>query len=203
MFDYFKGTLRTKTPVRIVVDLNGVGYELTIPLSTFQALPEIGSDVTILSYFHVNENSQQLIGFLTEQERTLFKLLIAITGVGPKMALSVLSGIGVGQFRDAVIAGNIETLTGISGVGRKTAERLIVELREKIVLLQGEEAVTADKKSSSGKKALLEEDSISALVVLGYKRQEAGQAVRKVFEASGKSKNLAVEDIIRESFKYL
>ena len=202
MFDYFKGTLRTKTPMRAVVEVNGIGYELTIPASTFQALPDADSPVCLLAYFHVTENNQQLIGFLTEGERALFKLLISISGVGPKMALSILSGIGAGQFREAVISGDIEMLTGISGVGRKTAERLVVELREKIVLLQGDEIVS--KKGMGGRKPSLEEDSIVALIVLGYKRVEAGYAVKKVFEAAGKKqKELAVEDIVRESFKFL
>ena len=202
MFDYFKGTLRTKTPVRAVVEVNGIGYELIVPTSTFQALPDTDSQVCLLAYFHVTENNQQLIGFLTEAERALFKLLIAISGVGPKMGLSILSGIGAGQFREAVISGDIETLTGISGVGRKTAERLVIELREKIVLLQGAE--TASAKKATGKKQSLEEDSIAALTVLGYKRLEAGHAVRRVFATIGKKqKELAVEDVVRESFKFL
>ncbi len=203
MFDYFKGTLRTKMPTRSVVEVNGIGYELTIPASTFQSLPDVDSQVCLLAYFHVTESNQQLIGFLTETERTLFKLLIAISGVGPKMALSILSGIGAEQFREAVISGDIDTLTGISGVGRKTAERLVIELREKIVLLQGFETAPS-KKSSAGKKQSLEEDSVVALMVLGYKRAEAGYAVKKVFEAANKKqKELAVEDVVRESFKFL
>ena len=203
MYDYFKGTLRSKSPVRVVLDVNGVGYEFTVPVSTFQALPDVEAQVSLLAYFHVTENSQQLIGFLSETERSLFKLLIAISGIGPKMALSVLSGIGVDQFREAVISGDIDTLTGISGVGRKTAERLIIELREKIVLLQGQE-LPLDRKGGVQKKMSLEDDSITALMVLGYKRVEAGQAVKKVFQTSGKKqKELAVEDVVRESFKYL
>ena len=203
MYDYFKGTLRSKSPVRVVLDVNGIGYEFTVPVSTFQALPDVEAQVSLLAYFHVTENSQQLIGFLSETERSLFKLLIAISGIGPKMALSVLSGIGVDQFREAVISGDIDTLTGISGVGRKTAERLIIELREKIVLLQGQE-LPLDRKGGVQKKMSLEDDSITALMVLGYKRVEAGQAVKKVFQTSGKKqKELAVEDVVRESFKYL
>ena len=190
-------------PARAVVEVNGIGYELTIPASTFQSLPDVDSQICLLAYFHVTESSQQLIGFLTEAERMLFKLLIAISGVGPKMALSILSGIGAGQFREAVISGDIDTLTGISGVGRKTAERLVIELREKIVLLQGSETASS-KKGSAGKKQSLEEDSIDALIVLGYKRAEAGHAVKKVFDsASKKQKELAVEDVVRESFKFL
>lgn len=203
MYDYFKGTLRSKSPVRVVLDVNGIGYEFTVPVSTFQALPDGEAQVTLLAYLHVTENNQQLIGFLTETERSLFKLLIAISGIGPKMALSVISGMGVDQFREAVISGDIETLTGISGVGRKTAERLIVELREKIVLLQGQESFS-DRKGGVQKKMSLEDDSVAALMVLGYKRAEAGHAVKRVFETVGKKqKDISVEDVVRESFKFL
>ena len=201
MFDFFSGTLHTKTPARIVVDVGGVGYELTVPVSTYEKLPETGSAVHVLAYFHVTESHQHLFGFQTEEERALFRMLIAISGIGPKIALSILSGVGGKEFRRAVICGDLDALTQISGIGRKTAERLVVELREKIVLEGGTERELTEGASAVGSVA---QDSVSALMGLGYRRHEAGAAVEKVFQTlMTKRASLSVEEVIKASLKLL
>lgn len=201
MFDFFEGKLRFKSPVRVVIDVGGVGYELIIPLSTYTQLPDVNSNVRLLAHFHVSEVQQQLIGFFHEKERSLFKMLISISGVGPKLALSILSGIGADEFRKAVISGDVDTLTAISRVGRKTAERLIIELREKIVL-EGETVETL-KRVISPKHLVVEKDSVLALLELGFKRGDAEEAVRKVLHRRGNGEEWAADQVVRDSLKLL
>ncbi len=200
MYEFLSGKIVKKEPMRLVVDVNGIGYELLIPLSTFHFLGKPGDSLRVLTHFLVREDHQQLFGFLSEEERTLFRLLLSVTGIGPKLSLSILSGMGISEFRKAVVDGSILSLTSISGVGRKTAERLIIELREKVLLLE--------RKSEPGgaaptlKDERLLEDSTQALVSLGYRVPEAKRALQKVL-AEKNAGALSVEDLIRASLKYI
>ena len=132
MISFLRGEIVQKSPTELVIDVNGVGYVVTIPLSTFERLDHANGQQTILTYMHVREDVMQLYGFATEGERDFFKMLISINGIGPKMAQGILSGLSVGDLRAAIAQGNVTLLTSISGVGKKTAERIIIELRDKL-----------------------------------------------------------------------
>jgi len=200
MYDFLSGKIVRKEPTRLILEVGGVGFELAIPISTFHSLEAPGEEARIWTHFLVREDSHQLFGFKTEEERSIFRLLLSVNGVGPKLSLAVLSGIGTSEFRKAVVEGSLPTLTAISGIGRKTAERLIVELREKILLLEPKaDTVTASPVTVDGR---LMEDSLAALISLGYRRPEARRAVQKVLsEKAGEP--LSVEDLIRTSLKYI
>ena len=148
----------------------------------------------------VREDAHLLCGFATEEERSLFRLLISVSGIGPKMAFAILSGIGLVEFRKAVAQGSVEALTGISGIGRKTAERLIVELREKILLLEPKREAAVSS-LGPGEERLVE-DSLQALVSLGYRRNDARRAVQKVLALKSDG-SYSVEELIRASLKYI
>lgn len=199
MYDYLSGKIIRKEPTRLVLEVNGVGYDLAIPLSTFHSLAS-AAETRIWTHLVVREDSHQLFGFKTEDERNVFRLLLSVSGIGPKMSLAVLSGIGIAEFRKAIIEGSIPMLTSISGIGRKTAERLIIELREKVLLLDPREKTPASA-ALKGHERLIE-DSLEALVSLGYRRPEAKQAVQKVMAEKG-SGILSIEDLIRASLKYI
>lgn len=190
MISSLTGTLLSKQAPLLVLDVNGVGYEVFVPLSTFYHLPDLGQKLTLLTHFHVREDAQVLYGFNEEAERSLFRSLIKITGVGPKMALTILSGMDAETFMHSVEHRDIHLLTSLPGVGKKTAERLIIEMAGKIKGL--------DKNVSSGVKAssIFMSEAIDALVALGYKTQEAMQAVSKVGEGSSNT-----ADIIRKALQ--
>lgn len=199
MYQYLSGKLIEKTAATAVVEANGIGYLLQIPLSTFTSLPELGQTVKILTHFVVREDAQVLFGFASEEERQIFRLLLSVSGVGPKTALTVLSGIALADLKRAIIDGNLVTLTGVPGIGRKTAERLVVELREKIVL---DDTKTAARGAKVPAGSAVEEDSLQALVELGYRKQNAQEAIRKAVKQLEGS-NISVPDLIRASLKYV
>lgn len=175
MIATLRGTLAVKSPTEIVVDVAGVGYGLSIPLSTYEALGAVDTHVHIYTHLHVREDHLQLFGFATEEERAVFRLLIAVTGIGPKMAQGILSGIPVPDLKRHLAAGNTGALTTIPGVGRKLAERLVLELREKIArtgTAEGTSNLPSDPRGRVRAEALL------ALTSLGYNRAVAEKAVR-------------------------
>lgn len=184
----------------IVVDVNGVGYELSIPVSTFGPLPDAGQNIRILTHYVVREDFQGLYGFYSEEERHLFRMLLSISGIGPKSALTVLSGISIQEFKRAVVDGDVVTLTSIPGIGRKTAERLVVELREKILVGDRKQAGSAVD-ALHGQSDLVE-DSLRALVELGYKKQAAQAAIQKAVKQLDKAK-LSVPELVRTSLKFV
>ncbi len=196
MYAYFYGKLIDKHPAKIVLEVAGIGYEISIPLSTFSKLPQLGKQVKINVHCCIKEDSHELYGFLTIEEKSLFQELISISGFGPKGAISVLSSISVPLFVNAVNFADTATLTSISGIGQKTAQRLILELKGKIDL-QGD-SVTVE----SGPGVISDnriKDSIDALVSLGYSFPKARKSVEK---AVGQlDENTATEDIIREALK--
>jgi Holliday junction DNA helicase RuvA len=178
MIAQLEGVLVEKAPDAIVVDVHGVGYELRVPLSTFFALPDEGKVVRLRVHTHVREDAFWLFGFATDLERTLFRLLLGASGVGPKLALAILSGLPVERLVAALRSGDLAALVGIPGVGKKTAERMVLELAEKVASLPGE----APSKAPAAAAA---DDVISALVNLGYRKTEAERAVDATAKAGG------------------
>lgn len=190
MIGSIRGRLLEKNPPQILVETNGVGYEIDVPMSTLYNLPDIGAEVFLYTHYVVREDAELLFGFSTKAERSLFRLLIRISGIGPKIALSILSGISASILAQAVSQAEPGLLTRIPGVGKKTAERIVLELKGKIDTVVG----SADSQTpTSGAKA----DIISALVSLGYSEREALQAVK------GFAADVTVNDGIREALKAL
>jgi len=189
------GRLLRKGPQEAVVDVGGVGYRITIPLSTFYRIGEPGQEVTLLTHTHVREDALALFGFLTGAEQALFERLIEVSGVGPKLAVSILSGIEAPDLVAALRAGDVVRLTRIPGVGKKTAERLVLELKEKVVgLAATEEAAPAASPAGSAT-----EDLVSALLHLGYSRPEAERGVERALkEGEGR-----FEDLLRRTLRIL
>ena len=190
MIGRIKGTLLEKMPPQILVDVSGVGYEIDVPMSTLYNLPEVGSEVTLFTHFVVREDAELLYGFLTKEERSLFRLLIRISGIGPKIALSILSGISSQLLSQAVTTGEAGLLTRIPGVGKKTAERIVLELKGKLDTVVG---TTDTGASGTNSKA----DIVSALLSLGYSDREAQLAIK------GLPADISVNDGIREALKNL
>lgn len=185
------GTIEQLSPTALVLNVGGVGYELIIPLSTYAALEKRSGPVTVLAHMHVREDALQLYGFATEPERELFRLLIAISGIGPKMAQGMLSGMSVAELRLAIGGGNLAALTSISGIGKKTAERICVELREKI----GAPAAPGGAVPSS-QQLKARSEAVIALMSLGHTRQGAEAAVRAVAADAG-GRELTVEEMVK------
>ncbi|MCL6546058.1 MAG: Holliday junction branch migration protein RuvA [Bryobacteraceae bacterium] len=176
MIAHLRGILLEKQPNRVVIESGGVGYDVTVPISTYTSLPEAGSEVRLRIYTHVREDTLALYGFLTAEEKALFEKLIAVSGIGPKLAVTVLSGLPAGELAAAIRQGQPDHLVRIPGVGKKTAERIVLELRDKLdFLATGETAALRPAALSA-----LEQDVISALLNLGCARAAAEAAVRKV-----------------------
>jgi Holliday junction DNA helicase RuvA len=171
---HLRGKIFEKHPNLVVVDVGGVGYALTIPVSTFSRLPIVGDETSLHVHTHVREDALLLFGFLTKDEREIFEKLISVNGVGPKLAVTVLSGLATDELLTAIRSGDVKTLTKIPGVGRKTGERIILELRDKLGAL----ADVAEGESPSETTGL-ESDVISAMVNLGCSADAAGAAVKK------------------------
>ena len=199
MYNYLSGILAEKFPTSVTVDVSGIGFQLMVPLSTSQKLPPVGQKVKLLTHHVVREDAELLFGFGTDEERSLFRLLLSVSGIGPKSAITVLSGLGIGELKRAIVNGSVPALTAISGIGKKTAERIIIELREKVVV---EGRSDDDKIESSSKDEVLIQDSLRALVSLGYTKQNAKLAIEKVLKSKA-SQKWTPESLIRESLKQI
>jgi Holliday junction DNA helicase RuvA len=180
MITFLRGEIVDKQPTRVVLDVGGIGYEVLIPLSSYDRLPLLGENCLVLTIDHVREDAHLLFGFMTEEEREMFRLLCAVNGIGPKLALSALSGLSVRDIKVAVVERDIKRICSISGVGKKMAERIVVELRDKISAGDALEAVAGG--DGSEQRAFLR-DAVLALVALGYKQDAAREMIRKVTEA--------------------
>jgi Holliday junction DNA helicase RuvA len=198
MITFLHGKLVESLPTQIVVDVNGVGYEVLIPLSSFDKLPTPGAEVRLLTHLVVREDAHTLYGFGTTAERDLFRLLInTVSGIGPKIALNILSGINVTAFRGAVANGDVRALAQISGVGKKTAERIVVELKDKIGAVGAWEAGSAARAlSAEDQKA---NDAVLALIALGFKQPDAVESVRGALAMLGPQ--AGVEELVRACLK--
>jgi Holliday junction DNA helicase RuvA len=198
MITFLHGKLVESLPTQVIVNVNGIGYEVLIPLSSFDKLPSPGQDVKLLTQLVIREDAHTLYGFMTGTERDLFRLLVnTVSGIGPKTALNILSGMNPVTFRGAVANGDVKSLSQVSGVGRKTAERIIVELRDKIGAAGAWEAASArhtlspdDQKAS---------DAVLALVALGFKQVEAHDVVRAAQSMLGAK--ATVEELVRACLK--
>ncbi len=197
MIGHLRGTLIDKRPTQVLVDVAGVGYAVTIPLSTFYALGDLRSEVSLLTYTHVREDALALYGFLTAREKHFFEMLISASGVGPSLAIKILSGMSVDELIPAIRRGDLVQLTRIPGVGKKTAERMVVELRDKLAAMAHAEEPARPEASG---RPQLEADVISALENLGYDRRNAERAVEAA-RKGGAGKHF--EDLLKESLKQL
>jgi Holliday junction DNA helicase RuvA len=198
MITFLHGKLIEALPTQVTMDVNGVGYEVLIPLSSFDKLPSPGTEVKLLTHLAVREDAHTLYGFMTAAERELFRLLInTVSGIGPKIALNILSGMNATAFRGAVANGDIKALSQISGVGKKTAERIVVELKDKIGAAGAWEASSAQRALSPEDQKI--NDAVLALMALGFKQIEAHDSVRASLNALGPK--ATVEDLVRASLK--
>ena len=199
MIDSLRGKLAYKSPTYVRVDVNGLGYGLSIPVSTYNSLGEIGDDISLFTYLHVREDIMRLYGFKTEDEIKTFKLLISVTQIGPQLALGVLSSISPYEFKKAVIEDDFNKLDSVPGVGKKTAQRIIIELKEKISpageMLSSAEGLDEEAKS-------LIEEGIRALISLGCSKKEALLAIKTAY-ISIKDKKPSLEELIKYTLKQL
>lgn len=196
MIGQLSGTLIGKQPPRLLLEVNGVGYEVEAPMSTFYTLPPVGQSVRLLIHTHVREDALQLFGFSAESERELFRALIRVSGVGVRLALAILSGIEPAAFVRCVQAEDSKALTRLPGVGKKTAERLIIEMRDKLK----ETGVSPDNLSAPGTTAGggIVEEAVTALIALGYKPPEASRMVRTIEDVDNAD---SAEALIRQALK--
>ena len=198
MIAFLRGKLLEKHPNQVIVDTAGVGYDVVIPISTFSALPDAGAEIALRIHTHVREDALALFGFFTSEEKALFERLISVSGIGPSLAIKVLSGLAAGSIIDAIRGGHVEQLVRIPGVGKKTAERMVLELKDKLEGLgggavQGSVSVRAEPALSG-----IEQDVLSALLNLGCNRASAEAAVRKAKTAEPGS---AFEPMFRKALE--
>jgi Holliday junction DNA helicase RuvA len=195
MIAFLEGDLVEALPTQVVVSVNGLGYLVQVPFSTFDHLPPLNGHIRLLTHLVVREDAHQLYGFLTPEERELFLLLLQhVSGVGPKMALAVLSGLTVTQFKSAVAQGDVSALARVKGVGKKTAERMVLELKDKVGVAETWEAAAA------GKTDQRLNDALMALLSLGFKQVEVQKALHQV---QGQRPEAATEELIRHALKLL
>lgn len=192
MIAQLAGSLAYKSPDHIIIDVHGVGYQVQVSLNAFYRLPESGTPVQLLIHTHVREDALQLYGFLDREEKALFTLLLGVSGIGPRLALNILSGSPTQELEEALETGDLVRLVAIPGIGKKTAERLLVELRDKMKLVRGARAADDGQRVSG-----LETEAISALVNLGYRRTEAERAVKSACAAGAAD----LEAVIRAALK--
>jgi Holliday junction DNA helicase RuvA len=198
MITFLQGKLVEALPTQVVVDVNGIGYEILIPLSSFDKLPQPGHEIKLLTQLIVREDAHILYGFASAVERDLFRLLINnVSGIGPKTALNILSGMNAVTFRGAVAGSDVKSLSQISGVGKKTAERIVVELRDKVGAAGAWEAASAKRELSADDQKI--NDAVLALMALGFKQIEAHDSVRAAQNSLGAK--ATVEDLVRACLK--
>lgn len=190
MIGRLTGTLAEKNPPQVLVDVNGVGYEVDVPMSTFYALPATGERVQLMTHYVVREDAHLLFGFATQDERAAFRQLIKVTGIGPKVALAVLSGLSVAELNQAIALQDVKRLTRVPGIGNKTAERLLLELKGKAVAASGAQGAAPVAASPA-------DDVVNALLALGYSEKEAAAACRDL------PADLPLNDAIRAALKLL
>ena len=199
MIDFIVGKIEKKSPTQIVVENSGIGFSLFISTNTFREIPAVGEKVKLKTYLHVREDNLQLFAFSNENERTVFESLISVSGIGPRLAQTILSGLQFEELALSILRGNIEKLTSISGVGTKTAQRLVVELKEKFSQL----GLIADDKHDETVLPVLssmEEEALMALMSLGYKRQVVERALSR---ARTNGKFDSVEDLIKVALQLI
>ncbi len=195
MITYLEGILAAKLPASAVIDVGGVGYDVLISLSSYDRLPAEGERVRILTHYHIREDAHLLYGFMTEDERRMFRMLIDVSGIGPRIALGALSGLSIRELKVAILEGDSKRLSSISGIGKKTAERMVLELKDKLSKGESLEALAGERHGDAGDARL--QDAAQALISLGYKQTDALKLVRKAAATAGP--DAPVEDLIRRS----
>ena len=200
MIALISGKIVYKGISHVIVDVQGVGYRIFIPLTTFYELPETGQTITLHVHTNVKQDAINLFGFYTVQERDLFQLMISVSGIGPKMSMNILSGISAQELLRAISGGNVGKLVNIPGVGKKMAERLILELKEKVIKkMMLEETPVADDQHKANE--IIMEDALSALVNLGYKSNVARDALDKALRSS--EEELGMDQLLKKTLKNL
>ena len=195
MISYLRGKLAFKVPMQAVIDVSGVGYGISISLVTYDQLPILGEEVLLFTHMHVREDRMELFAFADEGEREVFEMLIGVSGIGPSLALTILSGMSLRDLQEAIVHERVSELTGIKGIGKRTAERLVLDLRDKVSLSADiSEIETQDETSSA-----ISEEAAMALMALGMTPSEARQAVRKAIERNGS--DLTVQQLIKFALK--
>jgi holliday junction DNA helicase RuvA len=199
MISFLDGELVEALPTQVVISVQGVGYLVQIPLSSFEHLPALGAHLKLLTHLVVREDAHLLFGFMTPAERDLFRLLVQhVTGVGPKLALAVLSGMSVSQFKAAVVNGDTNALSKVSGLGKKTAERIILELKDKVGVAAAWELAASGRNDQQAKV----NDAVLALLSLGFKQVEAQKTVREIL-SQAKTEEIDTEELVRRALKML
>ncbi len=199
MISYLRGQLVESLPNQLIVDVHGVGYKCLVPLSTYDKLAGNPGEVTLLTHLHITERDHTLFGFATNEERDLFKLLMdRVSGIGPKLALAVLSGTSVSDFKDNVIRGDVAALSRISGVGKKTAERIVLELKDKVGIVDTWQAAKGG--AANDPSAAAQTDAMLALIALGYKQSEAQKIVSDLVRKSG-AEAITADKLIRDALR--
>ena len=196
MITFLKGNLTDALPTQAVVEVNGIGYELLIPLSSFEKLPPLGQKVTLKTQLVVREDSQTLYGFATDAERELFRLIQGVSGIGPRLALNVLSGMDVAAFKGAIASGDVKRLSSISGIGKKTAERMVLELKDKLGPSTGTAGMLGQAALSQDKTMVDTEAALEALGTKSGEAQKAAQAARAMLGPQA-----TVEELVRAALK--
>jgi len=200
MIALISGKIVYKGVAHVIVDVQGVGYRVFIPLTTFYELPETGQTITLHVYTNVKDDAIHLFGFHSVQERDLFQLMISVSGIGPKIAMNILSGISAPELLNAISGGNVGKLVNVPGVGKKMAERLVLELKEKVLKKMMIEQMPDEETPKSTQDVILE-DALSALVNLGYKSNAAKDALNKVVRTS--EENLSMDKLLKDTLKIL
>src|ERR1700731_1553835 len=199
MITFLDGKLTSALPTQATIDVHGVGYEVFIPLSSYDKLPAVGQSLRILTHLHVREDAHILYGFMTVPERDLFRLLVNnVSGIGPKLALAVLSGMSVMSFKAAVVSSDVTALSKISGVGKKTAERIVLELKDKVGVAAAWEAASAMHAPTPELERANE--AVLALIALGYKQVEAHRVVRELQQKEGEK---SPEELVKLALKQI
>jgi Holliday junction DNA helicase RuvA len=196
MITFLEGIIEEKEPTHVVLNVGGVGYEVVISLSSYDRLPVLGASVRLLTHDHIREDEHRLFGFMTADERRVFTLLLGVSGIGPKIALSALSGMTVREIKVAIKDGDVKRLSSISGIGKKTAERMVIELRDKFGA--GEILAASATGGLNTESDVKLRDAVLALISLGYKRAEAQELVLGVIKQPNMTA-ATVEDIVRKS----
>jgi Holliday junction DNA helicase RuvA len=199
MIAHLSGQLFKKSTQSVIIEAGGIGYEVFVPLSTFYTLPEAGERVNLNIFTHVREDALILFGFSTRLEKELFLMLISVSGIGPKLSVNILSGIGPQDLLKAMARGDAVRLQAIPGVGKKTAERIALELKDRATQILGREEIPLEPVTEAADKRLID-DSLSALLNLGYSRKSAGRAIEK---AQSVIKEMSLEGLIKEALKIL
>ena len=182
MIARISGMLAYKSVQAITLDVHGIGYRVFVPLTTFYELPETGQTITLHIHTHVKEDAINLFGFHTLEERNMFQVMISVSGIGPRLAMNILSGINVADLVDAITGGNLRRLLSIPGVGRKMAERLVLELKDKVLKLDRGQAAPRDRAVLRSPEEAVKEDALSALINLGYKNATARDVIEKIMK---------------------